>query len=800
MNLIATDNEKKLKYWKKTQLDPSYIAGMIDGDGTISIRKQNDSYTISISLSQCRTNILQILAYYYGGQINGGGNKGNCNYRNQYTYKVTGRVCEFLLDDILPHLVLKYRHAELIKEIIPFNNKPNFGEKKEKLYLECAKLNKTKERIPKLERIDIAYIAGLFDAEGSISCGYNPKKQRHNLRIKLTQLGCKDLLFKIKDVLGFGRVTIDDNNAFWFMYKHEEAGKLYNLINKYLIVKRNQMEQVYKYINSSSNEVDKRTKIYKIIQNEKKENEEFRTNKKLNIQAFMERKKKKEDEINKQKKEETIIRKEKQYQDKSEKMKGEGNHNFGKKRSVEEEYKKAVTQQKKLSPPDDVIIDIQNQLKNGILGTVIQKKYKLSKKLVTKIKQGLLVPIPEFTLEFFIKRKNGEIKSICGEKKPKMIELDCERCSNVYRGNQCKVKKIYDKETHLCAQHYNRIHGKKQVILDPLKCNFILERSNRQCTYAIHKKKLCIKHYNKSADIVDVVGDILGDFIDIDKSNVKNEILHDDSDQIFKQKVENILKQNKSPQLVFHKKKNDYVIEKEKIINDNGKYTIINFVGYHMHKIGKNSYKPTNPIWLVSTQTNEKFYLMYCNTDTFTIFSQKCLEKILIQNNSIPSWYKHTATGYICMHFEKTIKYLHQIILNYHGNGKGQNSVDHINQDKLDNRLNNLRVTTQSEQNRNRGKVSRKYNAQCLPSELVNYMKKKYNTDNLPKFVNFNTELRKKINGEYVKRSFFRIEKHPKLSKVINTSKSSTISIIKKYEEVIKILNRINNDIIPYKE
>jgi hypothetical protein len=68
-NDMESDNITHIERFKKSPPHPSYIAGMIDGDGCIFIRKITHGYQSGISITQCRTNVLQVIRYHYGGSI-----------------------------------------------------------------------------------------------------------------------------------------------------------------------------------------------------------------------------------------------------------------------------------------------------------------------------------------------------------------------------------------------------------------------------------------------------------------------------------------------------------------------------------------------------------------------------------------------------------------------------------------------------------------------------------------------------------------------------------------------------------
>ena len=130
--------------------------------------------------------------------------------------------------------------------------------------------------------------------------------------------------------------------------------------------------------------------------------------------------------------------------------------------------------------------------------------------------------------------------------------------------------------------------------------------------------------------------------------------------------------------------------------------------------------------------------------------------------------------------------------MNHVGKGKGNNSIDHIDRNPMNNRKHNLRITTQSEQNKNTIKRSRKKSARKLPDGLKQ--------EDLPKYVVYYVEKLKNTLGY---RDFFRIEKHPlQVSNVYKdkwaTTKSMKIPIKDKLllakEKLIQFNNELNQN------
>ena len=231
----------------------------------------------------------------------------------------------------------------------------------------------------------------------------------------------------------------------------------------------------------------------------------------------------------------------------------------------------------------------------------------------------------------------------------------------------------------------------------------------------------------------------------------------------------------------------------------NNKYNIIEYIPGHYLTLGISANKMKNPLWRI-LENDKEYLLMYCEKDTICKLCSESYQKILNYEKNIDkklSWYNNN--GYIMAHISSgKLLYIHQIIMNCYGNGKGTKniSVDHIDQDPLNNSLENLRIATRKEQEENSNgikagtKRERKQNAIQLPEGITQDMMRKY-------VVYYHEWLDKEHTKD---REFFKVEKHPKLDKIWFTSKSSKVSIQEKLEQANKVVDDLENDIYPEKD
>jgi len=393
---IESDNKIHLDRFTYNPPHPSYIAGFIDGDGCIFIRKITDGYQSGFSITQCRTNILQIIRYHFGGSIISSANRNDKtinlmddnneyyhkhNIRNQYNLLIRNNEYQVLLDYLQNSFIIKENQYYCLCEFNKLVNLPNKYEEKEELYLKCSSLNKSCELDEiYLTRLNIEYIAGLFDAEGCIFIENNLKK----IKITIAQKNHPKILHEISKFLGFGKIY----DYQLIIYKKDDCLKFIQLIIPHLIVKFNQANAFQIFLNTCK--ISMKEIMYKICNSEKHEIELFtdlNQNEKgkegyletLRLKSFKE-------QVCKE------IHNKQVYKDKSEKMTGEGNHNYGKTFSEETKKKMSASiRDAKGGVSDEVIINVRDLLKKGNKNIDIQKSLNLPRHTITRIKNGEIV-------------------------------------------------------------------------------------------------------------------------------------------------------------------------------------------------------------------------------------------------------------------------------------------------------------------------------------------------------------------------------------------------------------------------
>lgn len=167
----------------------------------------------------------------------------------------------------------------------------------------------------------------------------------------------------------------------------------------------------------------------------------------------------------------------------------------------------------------------------------------------------------------------------------------------------------------------------------------------------------------------------------------------------------------------------------------------------HTVTMGAFAGKVFNPYYLVNNGKQD-FYVCQVNGDNniskYTLISIDSLDKFLnmidstSQSTYTPTWYL-CSNGYVATNNKGKCIYLHQHLMDLHGQKSGadplaaKRSVDHINRDQLDNRLDNLRIVdTQTDQNLNQGKKNRTTNNLPIEFSLDN--------NDLPKYIQYRPE------------------------------------------------------------
>jgi hypothetical protein len=239
-----------------------YLCGFFDGDGCIAVEKIKDGYTLRIKFSQSNENWIDTIKNYYPF-LKKSGYKRRYNSRKEYELRASGIQIKPLIQDLLIYSILKYEQLVEANKFFELINVRNKNEEKEQIYLNLKKLKINSTNKP-YKRLSIPYIAGLFDAEGSI--GIYDK----TLRVKITQKSDIVILQEISKL--YNNKNIIDNYAISFYGKNSLI--FLENIKYYCIYKYPQILIALKYIDTinvklNDEMIKLREEYVKILKNEK---------------------------------------------------------------------------------------------------------------------------------------------------------------------------------------------------------------------------------------------------------------------------------------------------------------------------------------------------------------------------------------------------------------------------------------------------------------------------------------------------------------------------------------------------
>lgn len=411
-------------YNKLPKLTNSYIAGLLDGDGTILYDKH--SLIPRIEISQCDPYAIFALYKQFGGTIISVIPK-NKNARPQYKWTINK--CEELLLLLKNNCIMKSQRAEVVLKLYYELNvkKNNYNIPLLKELFESYE-NVKKIYTPEIEeyykdRINEDYIAGLFDAEGCIT--FKTVKNSISVSLIITQRSNPYVLKYIKSYydnkynLNFS-ITLER----LLLYSYESTNKFIKTIESNILIKKDQIECFKEVVKCRNNNIDYnrdnyadklsnlKRHIYKIdfkLEEKNKDKDIERDLKLVYTSGVIPIRKKKE-------------RKKKDYDRISHIV----------------NITMATTNSKRVIS-DDIIFEVKRKLESGMKQCKIIEEMQLTRDTVSKIARGILLPL-------------SATKEECMEKVCKKIERKTERG----KLSETDKKKIDGENTAISKRAYNK--------------------------------------------------------------------------------------------------------------------------------------------------------------------------------------------------------------------------------------------------------------------------------------------------------------------------------------------------------
>lgn len=225
-------------------IHPSYLAAFFDGDGSINISKVGpdgkQGYLLKAEISQCNQDFLKRVQRSVGNTGKLYADKRTDKYTGETSWclRWCGKGTRPILRIILDYGVIKKEQAKLALEMLALP-RVGSGSRKEEIRLKMKELNRDKTTYDKpWERVNDAYVAGLFDAEGNV---YQKIDDTGKLRsyVKITQKSDPRVLHHIRDHLGCGVVK---EGCRFKMYSQDTYKKFHDAVAPYCSLKLDKLK------------------------------------------------------------------------------------------------------------------------------------------------------------------------------------------------------------------------------------------------------------------------------------------------------------------------------------------------------------------------------------------------------------------------------------------------------------------------------------------------------------------------------------------------------------------------------
>lgn len=240
-------NKEKLNYESEyvpikldgQQLDKSYVAGLFDTSGIMTVIKYNDVYQLSLYIETECKKIVDLLYSTYGGNA--------YIKEGKYIYVILEDDANELLSDLKDNIVLK---GNLIARLIEYSDNPTI-----QLYKEINKMfDGNKYDNVKYDRINIPYIAGIFDCKSNYTISKKGGDRYNYFCIEIKSFD-DEFTKRMNDIFGTGC----EHKGYIMITNKRVHEKLRDML-KYTINKRDILSILIDYVENMSKNGNKYSK------------------------------------------------------------------------------------------------------------------------------------------------------------------------------------------------------------------------------------------------------------------------------------------------------------------------------------------------------------------------------------------------------------------------------------------------------------------------------------------------------------------------------------------------------------